>query len=227
MLMPLRRLAALGLVVLSPSSGWSQQQAAPAPVPAPQAPPAKPKVPAIALSTTGLAGQGVAVLPITMVVSDPRVPGTTGAKARATLAHWADSLLGETLAERAPEVNWLLPPALRRTAQRAAGLMPSPDRMGQSIMRSPGLKEMPDPLRSYVRQLVALSDGARYALIPAAIYLTPGSADSLVVQLAAVLTDGRLGRVVWRTLAVGKGETADEAYRAALATILPPDSPPP
>ena len=34
------------------------------------------------------------------------------------------------------------------------------------------------------------------------------------------LTDGRLGRVLWRTLAVGKGETADQAFRAALATII-------
>ncbi len=200
------------LLALLPASAWAQN--------------AKPKTPAIPLATTGLAGQKVAVLPVTMVVSDSRIPGTTGAKARATLMQWADSVLGETLQERSPEVTWLLPPALRRTAQRAGGLMPSPDKMGQAIMRSPGLKEMPDPLRSYVRQLVALSDGGRYALIPAALYLSPGQADSLTVQLSAVLTDGRLGRVVWRTLAVGKGETADEAYRAALATILPPDSPP-
>lgn len=184
---------------------------------------AKPQTPAIALATGGLAGQGVAVLPLTMVVGDPRVPGTSGPKARAALQAWADSLLGDALAERAPEVSWLLPPALRRTAQRAAGLLPKPDQMGQSVMRSPGLKDLPDPLRSYVRQLLALSDGARFALIPAALYLSPAPGDSLKVQLAAVLADGRLGRVVWRTLAVGQGETADAAYRAALATLFPPD----
>lgn len=185
--------------------------------------PAKPRVPAIPLAVAGLAGQGVAVLPLTMVVGDPRVPGTSGPKARAALIQWADSLLGDILAERAPEVLWVLPPALRNTARRAPGLLPSPDQMGQSVMRAPNLKDLPDPLRNYVRQLLALSGGARYALIPATLYLSPAPGDSLTVQLAAVLADGRLGRVVWRTVAVGRGETADAAYRAALATMFPPD----
>ena len=34
--------------------------------------------PVVALATDGLAGQLVAVLPLTMVVGDPAVPGTTG-----------------------------------------------------------------------------------------------------------------------------------------------------
>lgn len=183
----------------------------------------KPKVPAIPLATAGLAGQGVVVLPLTMVVGDPRVPGTSGPKARATLIQWADSALGDFLAEHAPEVRWQLPPELRRTAGRAPGLLPSPDQMGQSVMRAPDLKDVPDPLRAYLRQLLALSGGARFALIPAALYLQPAGGDSLSVQLAAVLADGRLGKVVWRTMAVGRGETADLAYRAALATLFPPD----
>jgi hypothetical protein len=206
----LPRLALLGCVLV-PLTGAAQQK------------PPKPKVPAIPLATAGLAGQGVAVLPLTMVVGDPRVPGTSGPAARAVLMQWSDSLLGDTLAEQAPEVGWVFPAVLRRTAQRAAGLLPSPDRMGQSVMRGASFKEMPDPLRSYVRQLLALSGGARYALIPAALYLSPAGGDSLTVQLAAVLADGRLGRVVWRTLAVGTGETADAAYRAALATFFLPD----
>ena len=191
-----------------------------------QSKPAKPKVPAVALATAGLAGQSVAVLPLTMLISDPRVPGTSGAAARTTVLRWADSLLGDLLAERAPEVTWVLPPSLRSTARRAAGLLPGPDQMGQSVMRSPNLKEVPDPLRGYLRQLLGLAGGARYALIPASLVLSPSGAsgDSLEVQLSAVLADGRLGRVVWRTLAVGRGETADQAYRGALATLFPPES---
>ena len=208
------RLALLALLAAAPLS--AQQQKEP-----------KPPVPAVGLATAGLAGQTVAVLPLTMAVSDPRIPGGTGARARAGLLRWADSLLADALQERAAEVKWLLPADLRRIAQRSAGLMPNPDQMGQAVMRSPALKEVPDPLRSYIRQLVALSGGARYALIPAALYLTPEPGDSLKVQLAAVLADGRLGRVVWRTLAVGRGETASEAFRAALGTIVPTDAPPP
>ena len=181
----------------------------------------KPPVPAIALATGTLAGQGVIVLPLTMVVRDPRVPGGTGAPARAAMLAWGDSLLADALAERAPEVTWILPPALRRTAARSPGLLPSPDQMGQSVLRAPNLEVVPDPLRGYLRQLIALSGGGRFALIPAALFLEPAPGDSLKVQLSAVLTDGRLGRIVWRTLLVGQGETADQAYRAALATMLP------
>jgi hypothetical protein len=184
-----------------------------------------PKGQNVALVTTSLAGQPVAVLPLTMVLADRRVPGTSGSNARVTLARWADSLLGDALAERAAEVSWILPPALRVAARRAAGMLPSPDQMGQSVMRAPNLKEVPDPLRGYLRQLLGLAGGARYALIPAALTLAPAgvSGDSLSVRLAAVLADGRLGRVVWRTVAVGQGENADEALRAALNTLFVPD----
>lgn len=189
--------------------------------------PSKSQTKAVGLATAGLAGQSVAVLPLTMTLSDPHLPGGTGPKARAAIRLWADSLLGDALLERATEVKWVLPPELRRVAQRAGGMLPSPDQMGQSVMRSPGFKDMPDPLRSYVRQLVALADGARYAFIPAALYMSPAPGDSLQVELSAVLADARMGKVLWRTLAVGRGETAAEAFRAALETILPSDTPAP
>jgi hypothetical protein len=197
----------------------------PGTLPAQKAPaqPQKPAVPAVGLSTTGLAGQLVTVLPLTMVVSDPRVPGTSGPKARAGILRWADSLFSDALLERAPEVDWVFPSALRRATTRSGGLLPSPDRMGQAVMRSPNLKQTPDPLRSYVRQLVALAGGARFALIPAALWISPAQSDTLLVELSAVLTDARTGRVMWRTLAAGKGETLADAYYAALATILATD----
>jgi hypothetical protein len=93
--------------------------------------------------------------------------------------------------------------------------------MGHAVMRNPDFKELPDPLRSQVRQLLALSSGARFALIPASLLLAPAGSDSVSVEFSAVLADGRLGRVMWRTLALGRGATADQAYRAALATLLP------
>ncbi|HEV8195902.1 MAG TPA: hypothetical protein VGP87_04605 [Gemmatimonadales bacterium] len=213
MSLPLRCLV---LLALSATPACAQQQKQ-----------SKTPEPMMALATDALAGQLVAVLPLTMVVSDPRLPGGTGLEARTRTMRWADSLLGDVLQERAPEVEWILPPALRRTAERAVGVMPSPDKMGQSVMRSATLRSVPDPLRAYLRQLVALSGGARFALIPAVLYLTPASGDSITVQLSAVLADGRLGRVMWRTLAKGTGETAEIALRQALATILASDAPPP
>lgn len=175
-----------------------------------------------ALVTAGLAGQGVALLPVTMVVTDPRLPSGAGLGSRAVLLSWADSLIGEAFQERAPEVQWVLPPELRRLARRSPGLVRDPDRMGQAIMRS-NYKEVPDPLRSHLRQLMAVA-GGRFAFIPAAVYLGPAGAESLMVELGAVLADARTGRVVWRSRAVGQGETASHALRAALATILPVES---
>ena len=185
-----------------------------------------PKGQNVALVTTSIAGQPVAVLPLTMVLADRRVPGTGSSGARATLARWADSLLADALTERAAEVTWILPPALRNVARRSAGMVPNPDQMGHSVMRSPALKEVPDPLRSYLRQLLGLASGARYAFIPASLTIVPAGAngDSLSVSLSAVLVDGRLGRVVWRTWAVGTGEDADAAYHAALGTLFVPES---
>jgi hypothetical protein len=106
-------------------------------------------------------------------------------------------------------------------------MIPNPDQLGHAVMRSPNLQDVPDPLRSYLRQLLGMAGGARYAFIPAALSLAPAgvNGDSLSVSLSAVLTDGRLGKVVWRTLAVGAGESAEEAYQNALATLFPSDRP--
>jgi hypothetical protein len=179
----------------------------------------KPELPT-PLATEGLAGQTVTVLPLTMAVTDPRLPGTGPASRAATLA-WADSLIADMLLERAPEVTWMLPAELRRIAERAPGMIPSPDKMGQSVMRNPRMNSVPDPLRGYLRHLVGMAGGGRYALIPAAMTLTPAGVDSLEVTLSAILADGRMGTVLWRTRAVGRGETAADAMRIALATIVP------
>jgi hypothetical protein len=188
----------------------------------------KPATPAVALATSGLAGQSIAVLPLRMAPPDRRIPGGTSPTARLMTLHQADSLLADLLLERAPDATWVLPPELRRMAQRAAAMMPNPDKMGQSVMRTPSRKDMlPDPLRTYVRQLVAFIEGGRFVLIPAALYLTPGPGDSLTVQLSMVLADGVIGRVVYRTLAVGRGATFVDAYLAALDTVIPSETPPP
>ena len=99
--------------------------------------------------------------PITLVVADPALQsdtiyaptGIVGGAAR------ADSLIGEALVGRAPEVHWVLPPELRKMARRAAGFVDDPDQMGQAVLRSPNMTAVPDPLRSSLRSLVAIAEG--------------------------------------------------------------------
>ena len=74
----------------------------------------EPPKPALALNLTPLSGQKIPVLPSSYVVSDT---GTAVPSGRAALLAWTDSIIGETLQARGPEVQWLLPPALRLVAR--------------------------------------------------------------------------------------------------------------
>jgi hypothetical protein len=175
------------------------------------------------LATASLAGQTIAVLPLTLVVADPALESDSlyaRYKDRRTALLRADSLVGEGLQARSPEVNWVLPPRLRKIARRASGVVDDPDQMGQAILRSPKMEKVPDPLRSSIRGLVALA-GGRMALVPASLGFGPESNGQIRADLSLVLTDSRSGKVLWRTLAYGRGASPDQALNAAIAAVLP------
>jgi hypothetical protein len=181
------------------------------------------QVPVAPVPTASLAGQTVAVIPITLVVADPALQSdTVYAKFhdRRTTLLWADSLIGDAFVARAPEVNWVLPPKLRKVARRAPGLVGDPDQMGQAIMRAPNLRTIPDPLRSNLRSLVALTD-ARIVMIPAALGFSRDTAGAVHADLSLVAGDARSGKVLWRSQAIGNGATPFAALEAALAAVLP------
>ena len=175
------------------------------------------------LATTALAGQTIAVLPLTLVVADPALESDSlyaRYKDRRAALLRADSLVGEGFQARSPEVNWVLPPKLRKIARRAAGVVDDPDQMGQAILRSPNLTNVPDPLRSSIRSLVALV-GGRMVLVPAALGFGPDPKGQIRADLSLVLADSRNGKVLWRTVAYGWGASADQALNAAVAAVLP------
>ena len=172
------------------------------------------------LVVASVAGQQVAIVPINMVVVEPTVPPGSVAADRPTLFRWTDSLLLDGAQARAPEVSWVTPTELRRIARRAAGLVPNPDQMGQSIMRSWSLTSVPDPLRSNLRKLLAIAN-ARYALIPASLILSADSTGALTASMAILLADTRTGRVVWRSVAKGSGGTPEQVLGKAVATVFP------
>ena len=177
-----------------------------------------------ALATTALAGQRVAILPLTLVATDPALQSDSALAAaygdrRAALLR-ADSLIGEAFQARGPEVSWVLPRELRKLARRSPGIVTDPDQMGQALLRSERIKEVPDPLRAELRNLMALA-GGRMALVPAALGFGREGDRGVRADLSLVLADSRSGKVLWRTLASGSGATPDEALRAALAAVLP------
>jgi hypothetical protein len=175
------------------------------------------------LNTESMAGQEVAVLPVTYVLADPAI------EADSTFLPWAelgpslyraDSLLAEALARRAPEVNWVLPPALRRLYRRAPGMLTDPDRMGQSVLRSESMDQVPGQLNASLRKLTAMTDG-RLVLVPAAVAFGADSTGQLRAALSMVLVDARRGTVVWRSRATGVGASPDAAFQQATATLFP------
>lgn len=175
--------------------------------------------------TEALTGQQVAVMPLTLVAADSALQSDAVyapyRDRRATLT-WADSLIGDAFTARAPEVRWVLPPELRKLARRSPGIVGDPDQMGQAMLRSPKLRDIPDPLRSSLRNLMAVA-GGRVAMVPAALAFARAPDGQIRADLSLVAADTRSGRVIWRTLAAGTGAAPEPALEAALSSVLPVD----
>jgi hypothetical protein len=207
-----RWLSILGLLTLA----CGGKPAAPAPAhgsPAPREP-IKP------LLTSSLAGQAIALTPITLIVATDSLAQLVPLNDRVVALAWADSIVDGVFLARGAEVKWVLPGELRKLARRAPTVAPDPDRMGQSLMRAQQIKDVPDPLRSEFRSLMALV-GGRFIMIPAAISFVPDSSGAVRAELSLVMADTRTGRVVWRTLAWGLGGTPARALTVAMETVLP------
>lgn len=177
------------------------------------------------LATPALAGLSVPVLTLGGFGVDSAFAGDSmlaGWSSRAAAITRFDGILGGYLTDNAPDVKWVLPDALRRMAKRAPSIVPDPDRLGHQIMSSEQVRRIPNPLSSRLRQLVAMSD-ARQVFIPSGLLLSRDSAGTVQAELAAQLVDARLGDVLWRTYATGKGRSPDAAVRAAIATMVPPE----
>lgn len=207
------RLLLPALLVALGCGGGQRSQATPAPIDT--LPP-----PTIPLVTEVLAGQSIAVVPLTLVAADSTLAGGELFRNRGVLLAWADSIVGEKLMARAPEIDWKLPPDLRAIARRSPGVVTDPDRMGQAVMRSPELDVLPDPFRSHLRSLVAVS-GGRHALVPAALVFKQPEPGLVRAEMMIVLGDARSGQVLWRTLAHAAGGTPAAALEAAMDAILP------
>ncbi|HEU5323048.1 MAG TPA: hypothetical protein VFX28_19740 [Methylomirabilota bacterium] len=194
------------------------------PVPQPTAP----------LPTAGIAGQRVALFPLTLVAAEDSLQwGPLLADRGAALAR-ADSVIVSLITARAPEVTWVSPEELRRAARRSGGVAADPGQLGTAILRAERLTDVPDPLRSQLRTLVGLA-GGRYAMIPAALVYRRRSAGGVGAQhaaplhtpptataeLAIVLVDARLGKVGWRTIARGDGADPWGALTMAVKALTP------
>ncbi len=208
-------LLALLLAMALPACGGSRRE--------PAAPATAGDPPTAVLPTSRLTGQNVAILPMTLVVADPNLQSDSAYASyrdRRVALEQVDSLISEGVRNRAPEVNWVPPRELRKMARRSAGYLADPDQMGQAVLRAPKIEVIPDPLRSSLRSLMAVA-GGRIALVPAALGFGPETDGQIRADLSLVLADARSGKVMWRSVALGRGKTPNEALNAAIAAVLP------
>jgi len=184
-------------------------------------PPVKPKMPpAIPLNTQGIAGQVVGVLPSTLVTARDSLGGKPPFTDRTTATRWVDSLMGEGLMMRAPEVNWKLPAQMRSLARRAPGIAADPDYLGQAALRNPEMEKVPDPLISNLRTLMAIA-GGRFVLVPAALSFQHDSTGAVEAHVNMAGVDTRIGVVVFRSYIIATGATPTEALESVMTVLLP------
>jgi hypothetical protein len=196
--------------------------------------------PTVPLPTTGIAGQPVGILPLTLVAAEDTLHWKEQIGDRRAALARSDSIIGALLEARAPEVAWVLPEQMRRAAHRASGVAPDPDRMATAILRAESITQVPDPLRSQLRTLAAVAgSGGRYVLVPAALVYrrSGGQADrrsaaeqptarpsdrpTATAELSVVLVDVRTGQVGFRTVARGEGDDPWTALERAVKSLTP------
>ena len=211
----MRTMLLSGLCVVALGCGGSQHDP-----PQPPSPEELAAITNIPLRSELFAGQDLPVLPITLVVPDSSLVVGELFQHRDILLRLTDSIIQLKLETRAPEVAWKFPPELRRTAARSPGAVPDPDRMGQSVLRTPSLETVPDPFRSNLRTLVGVV-GGRLALVPSALVFSQPEPGVVKARLMVVMADSRTGRVVWRSLAMGEGGNLERSLSAAMDAILP------
>jgi hypothetical protein len=173
------------------------------------------------LPTAGIASQPVAVYPLTLIAAERALGWQDSLRPREDALQAADSMIAAFLTERAPEVEWVLPDALRRAARQAPGILADPDKMGTAVLRGQEIVRVPDPLRSQLRNLTGVV-GDRYAFLPTVLaYFATAEVGVARAELVVVLVDVRNGQVGWRTIARGEGEDPRMALWEALTSLVP------
>jgi hypothetical protein len=158
--------------------------------------------PPVARPLAPFTGQRVAVLPAQRL--RPADSAAWGAQVPATRAYLGvvDSALAATLGERGLSGAWALPADVIRSAKRNVTYAADPYALAVNPLlpsrRPASTPDVPDPLATQLRTLVALND-ARYALVPVELRFErqggPTGAGRAVLRVA--MLDARSARIAW------------------------------
>ena len=187
----------------------------------------KPRRPSPSGADRALAGQSVAVMPLTLVVADPALSPTPSTLPTRTTARRSSGPTRSS-ARRSPAGRPRSLGAAARAPRRwrgaAPGIVDDPDQMGQAVLRSPKITTVPDPLRSSLRNLMAWPDGRRAWCPPRSV--SGREADGQIrADLTLVVADtrtrqGALARAVPRRQ---RRRPRAARSRPRIAAVLPLD----
>lgn len=149
----------------------------------------------------GLAGEQVVVLPVRYLrPADSLGWAAQAGDSRAYLAK-VDDEIAFAVRERGSAPTWVWPEEITRLARRNVSYAPDPHVIAAEPLKSAQVKRrssvelLADPLRSQLRQLVALRD-ARYALVPVELRFEPRDGGTGRAVLHWVVVDARAAQVV-------------------------------
>jgi hypothetical protein len=183
--MPLVRLPVVAALALA-AAACAQRPASPSPAVAADRP------------LAGLAGQQVVVLPVHYLRGTDSLRWETRVGAPREFLGRLDDEIAFALRERGFR-DWAFAEQLARSARRNAGFAPDPHALTAESMRPRAGRraaEIPEPLASQVRALVALHD-ARLALFPVEVRFEDAGAGTARAVLHVVLLDARSSEIVW------------------------------
>jgi hypothetical protein len=123
-------------------------------------------VPGRALS--GMEGKDLVVLPVAYLRADDKLGWAAEIKNPRDYLRHVDTLIQQSLEGHAYRIKWVFPPALRRAADRSAGMIQDPDALSEQQLL-PGVWKanapLYDPLAEQVRSVIS-TQNSRYVLAP-------------------------------------------------------------
>jgi hypothetical protein len=202
----LRILIAGSLLCASAACAHGQQaKTAPAPAPAPAA---SNRMPPLAV----FASKRVIVLPSLYLRSSDSLGWAAGIAQPRDYLDELDNEIAFALGERGLKRRWIWPADLLRAAKRNPTYVDDPYDLAALSLRPPAKMrrdaQLPDPLATQLRSLVAVNEDARFALIPVEVRFepAPGSAGERMV-LHVALVDARMSQVIWNGDVMGDIES--------------------
>jgi hypothetical protein len=169
-----------------------------------------------------LAGQNALLLTVgAVLVGDSAHPLAELEPRRGALMSYANGALEAALRRDAREVGWQALAEQRRAARAAPTLALQPDNLPTAFLADRRVEAVPDPLRTQVRALAAVTN-SRVAVVPAAVRVT-ASGEGYIASLLVAAVDTRVGSVLWRGRVTGEpAPSAEEAIASAAGRLVAP-----